>query len=60
MPSWATALIVTLGIIAIAEACWIIIRRHRSALLRSRFGPEYDRVIEAVLETREKAGRIRG
>jgi hypothetical protein len=59
MPPWSTALTVTLGVIAIAEACWILVRKHRSEYLRGRFGPEYDRVIEAVLETREKASRTR-
>jgi len=59
MPAWATVLIVTLGLLALAEACWILMRERRSAHLRNRFGSEYDRVIEVVLETRDKASRTK-
>jgi hypothetical protein len=67
MPTWAIEVIMTLVIIAMMGACWLFIRRRRSEHLKSRFGPEYDRVIqehgnrwraEAVLETREK--RVEG
>ena len=63
MPSLAIEVIMTLVIVAMMGACWIFIRRRRSDHLKSRFGPEYDRVIqehgkrgraETVLETREK------
>lgn len=64
MPSsWVIGVIISLAIIAIVGACWILTRRRRRERLRSRFGPEYDRVIqehgnrrraEAALETREK------
>ena len=63
MPSWAIASIITMIIIAVAGACWLLLGRRRSEHLRKRFGPEYDRAIqetgnqrraEAVLETREK------
>ena len=61
--SLVLTMIMSLAIIAIAGTCWILMRRRRSEHLRSRFGPEYDRVIqehrdrrhaEAILETREK------
>jgi hypothetical protein len=59
--TWITLGILVLVLVAIAA--WAIARKQRSDHLRSRFGPEYDRVIheqgdrrraEAVLETREK------
>ena len=67
MPSLAIEVIMTLVIVAMMGAFWIFIQRRRSDRLKSRFGPEYDRVIqehgkrwraEAVLETREK--RVEG
>jgi hypothetical protein len=63
MPSWAIEVIMSLVITAMMGACWVFMRRRRSEHLRSRFGPEYDRVIrehgnqrraEVVLETRER------
>jgi hypothetical protein len=49
--------------LAIAAGAWIFLRKRRSERLRSRFGPEYDRLIdqegdrrraEAALQDREK------
>jgi hypothetical protein len=63
MPSWAIEVIMALVIMAMMGACWVFMHRRRSEHLRSRFGPEYDRVIrehgnqrraEVVLETRER------
>src|ERR1700694_3105472 len=59
--AWIIFGIILVAIVAIAA--WMLARKHRSGHLRSRFGPEYDRVVheqgdlrraEAVLETREK------
>jgi hypothetical protein len=50
-------------LVLVAIAAWLFARKQQSERLRSRFGPEYDRVVheqgdrrraEAVLETREK------
>ncbi|HXG90871.1 MAG TPA: hypothetical protein VNN73_00690 [Blastocatellia bacterium] len=61
-----TVVIIVIAVIvalAIAAAAWIYLRKRRSEALRSRFGPEYDRLVEqendrrraeAILEQREK------
>jgi hypothetical protein len=63
MSTSATVVVILLVVLAIALAAWFIIRQRRSERLRSRFGPEYNRVVEergdkqlaeAVLEKREK------
>ena len=63
MPSLAIEVIMGLVIVALMGACWVFMRWRRSEHLRSRFGPEYDRVIrehgnqrraESVLATRER------
>ena len=57
------ALVVIVLVIVIAAIAWAALRKRRSAKLRERFGPEYDRVLqregserkaEGVLEFREK------
>jgi hypothetical protein len=56
-------LIVVVGVIIVAAIVLLDVRKRRSAKLRERFGPEYDRVLqqagdarkaEGVLEFREK------
>jgi hypothetical protein len=63
MSTPTTVVVVLLVVAAIALAAWLVMRRQRSERLRSRFGPEYKRVVEehgnkqiaeAVLEKREK------
>jgi hypothetical protein len=63
MSTSTTAVVILLVVAAIALAAWLIMRQRRSEHLRSRFGPEYKRVVEehgnkqlaeAVLEKREK------
>ena len=37
------------GIAALAAvAVWLLMKRRRTAALRARFGPEYDRVLETT------------
>lgn len=56
-------LVVVLAVIVVAAIVFVAVRKRRSAKLRERFGPEYDRVLkqegdprkaEGVLEFREK------
>jgi len=56
-------LVVVIAVIAVAAIAFVTARKRRSAKLRERFGPEYDRVLqkegdarkaEGVLEFREK------
>jgi hypothetical protein len=46
MPVWAWILIAVVVVAAITLALWVAATRRRSASLRERFGPEYDRVVE--------------
>ncbi len=57
------ALVIVVLVIVLAAIVWMVVRKRRSAKLRERFGPEYDRVLqregdarkaEGVLEFREK------
>jgi len=54
MPQWAIVAIAILAVLVVAEAIWIVLRRHRTDHLRERFGPEYDRAAESDLVKREK------
>ena len=56
-------LVLVIAVIVVLAIAWAAMRRRRSAQLRERFGPEYDRVLqkegdarkaEGVLEFREK------
>lgn len=59
-----TLVLVIVALLAVAAiAAWVYLRRRRSAALRDRFGPEYDRAVsvagqpaeaEAMLEERAK------
>jgi hypothetical protein len=54
MAAWAWILIVVVVAAVVAGAAWMAWQRRRSAELRERFGPEYDRAIT------ERGGRRRG
>jgi hypothetical protein len=63
MSQWAWILIAVLVIVVIGVVAWSLSRRRKSARLRERFGPEYDRTVgelgeqraaEAELAAREK------
>jgi hypothetical protein len=62
MPAWAWILIVIAIVVVVALIAWSAGRSVRSDRLRSRFGPEYDRTVqasgkreaEAELEARRK------
>ena len=60
----ATVIVVIIAIVAIAVALWLYLQKEKTRKLRTRFGPEYDRLVEqhhgnarraeAVLEDRTK------
>src|SRR2546425_9150840 len=59
----STMLVLIVVILGIAAAVWINVKKERTKRLRSRFGPEYNRVVQAdggskqaeqVLEVRQK------
>ena len=57
MSVWSGILIAVLVIVVVLAvvAGWWMARRYRSARLRERFGPDYDRIIELT----PKAWRLR-
>jgi hypothetical protein len=61
--STITVVTVVIAIVAVAAVAWLLVRERNRKALRSRFGPEYDRLVrdsgssataEAELERREK------
>jgi hypothetical protein len=48
MPSWAWVLIAVGAVVALAVVVWQALARRRTGRLRSRFGPEYERTLEAT------------
>src|SRR5262245_27479149 len=42
---------------AVAE--WLLVRRRQTAVLRERFGPEYDRVLQSARTTAEAERELR-
>jgi hypothetical protein len=58
MPAWGWVLI-AVGIVAVlAAAAWQAMSRRRTARLQGRFGPEYDRTVEASGSTREAEAEL--
>ena len=49
----ATVIAIVIAIAAVALAAWVILRMQNSKRLRSRFGPEYDRLVQ------HEGGRLR-
>ncbi len=63
MESWAWLALIALALVAGLLAAWLVLQRRRSAYLRERFGPEYERAVQQIgdrrraeteLERREK------
>jgi FtsZ-interacting cell division protein ZipA len=60
--STATTIVLIIAIVAIAAAVWMFLEKRRTQRLRTKFGPEYDRMIqqtdrrnaESALEKRVK------
>lgn len=46
------AIIVVVAVLAIGSAVWIFLQKRRTERLRSRFGPEYDRLAQSEGDTR--------
>jgi len=52
----ALILVVVIAVIAVAAIAFVAARKRRSAKLRERFGPEYDRVLQKEGDTRKAEG----
>lgn len=59
MPGWALILIVLVVVAVVAAAAAAAIRQRRTAALRNRFGPEYDRAVESHQGQREAESELR-
>jgi len=57
MPTWAWILI-AIGVVAAALAAFGAVPRRRTARLRERFGPEYDRTVESRGGRREAEAEL--
>jgi hypothetical protein len=53
MPAWGWILIV-IGVVVVAGLAWFVVTRRRTEHLRSRFGPEYNRVVSSA-ESKRRA-----
>jgi len=58
MPAWGWVLVALAVVAAVAVVAWQTLRKRRSARLRDRFGPEYDRVAEVTGSTREAEAEL--
>jgi hypothetical protein len=45
--------------VVVAVAVWLLMKRRRTAVLRARFGPEYDRVLESTRTPAEAERELR-
>src|SRR5207248_5420656 len=46
-------------VIAIAVAVWLYLKKQRTQELRGRFGPEYDRTVEATSDRRSAEAELK-
>ena len=58
MPVWAVVVIVVAVVVIIAMALWQTAARSRTSRLRSRFGPEYNRTLDASESRREAESEL--
>ena len=58
MPVWSWALIAVAVVVVLAVAVWRAFARRRTAGLQDRFGPEYDRTVDASGSTREAEAEL--
>lgn len=54
-PRTEIAIVIVIAIVVVLMIAWLVVRRQRSARLRQRFGPEYDRAVREVGATRADA-----
>jgi hypothetical protein len=53
---WVVIALVVIALVALAA--WVVMRQRRREALRSRFGPEYDRMVEHTGNRREAESRL--
>jgi hypothetical protein len=56
---WIIVIVVVVALLLIALAAWLMRRRQRTHRLRERFGPEYDRNVEATGDRGKAEARLR-
>ena len=58
MPSWGWVLIAIGAVVVLGLVCWQAVERRRTRRLRGRFGPEYDRTLDASDSRREAEAEL--
>jgi hypothetical protein len=58
MPIWAWVLIAVAIVAVVAVGAWQLLRERRTARLRDRFGPEYERVADRADSRREAEAEL--
>ncbi len=59
MPAWGWVLIVIGAVVVVATVAWQAMSKRRTAHLRGRFGPEYDRVADDAESRRDAERELR-
>jgi hypothetical protein len=57
MPAWGWIVIV-IGALLVAGVAWLVVTRRRTEHLRSRFGPEYNRVVSSADSRRQAESEL--
>lgn len=58
MPAWAWVLIVIVVVVVAAAIVWQAARRRRTQRLQQRFGPEYERTVDAADSRRDAEAQL--
>ena len=58
MPGWAWALVAVGAIVVVALVIWQAMKQRRTRELQGRFGPEYDRTLDAAESQREAEAEL--
>jgi hypothetical protein len=58
MPAWGWILIVIGALILVGGIAWVVVARRRTEHLRTRFGPEYNRVVSHAESKRQAESEL--
>lgn len=58
MPGWAWALVAVGALVVVALVIWQAMKQRRTRELQGRFGPEYDRTLDAAESQREAEAEL--
>ncbi|WP_216853385.1 hypothetical protein [Phytoactinopolyspora halotolerans] len=58
MDTWMWIVLLVLVVLVVAAVTYVIVTRRRSAQLKKRFGPEYDRAVEGTRDRRDAEAEL--